>query len=148
MIGYWNKPELSAQTLRGGWLHSGDIGVVDEDGELFLRDRLKDMIISSGYNIYPKEVENALCEHQSVQSAAVIGVPDEIRGETIHAFVVLKPGQEASAQDMIAHCATIIGKHKLPRGVSFVAELPLTASGKIQRFALREMLGKPAKSPT
>ena len=147
MIGYWNKPELGEQALRGGWLHSGDIGVVDADGELFVRDRLKDMIISSGYNIYPKEVENALCEHRAVQSAAVIGVPDEIRGETVHAFVVLKPGEQASAHAMIEHCATIIGKHKLPRDVSFVSELPLTASGKIQRFALREMLAKPAKRP-
>jgi len=146
MIGYWNKPELSAQALRGGWLHSGDIGIVDEDGELFVRDRLKDMIISSGYNIYPKEVENALCEHQSVQSAAAIGVPDEIRGELVHAFVVLKPGIQASAEDLIAHCATIIGKHKLPRAISFVSELPLTASGKIQRFALREMLAKSAQA--
>lgn len=139
MIGYWNKPELTAQALRGGWLHSGDIGIVTEDGELSVRDRLKDMIISSGYNIYPKEVENALCEHPAVQSAAVIGVPDEIRGENVHAFVVLNPGQDASAQDLIGHCAGIIGKHKLPREVSFVRELPLTASGKIQRFALREM---------
>ncbi|HEY5291619.1 MAG TPA: AMP-binding protein [Burkholderiales bacterium] len=148
MIGYWNKPELSAQALRGGWLHSGDIGIVDEDGELFVRDRLKDMIISSGNNIYPKEVENALCEHTAVQSAAVIGVPDEIRGELVHAFVVLKPGAQASAQDLIAHCATIIGKHKLPRDISFVSELPLTASGKIQRFALRELLAKSARAAT
>lgn len=146
MIGYWNKPDLTAQALRGGWLHSGDIGVVDQDGELFLRDRLKDMIISSGYNIYPKEVENALCEHKAVQSAAVVGVPDEIRGETVHAFVVRKPGQEASAQELIAHCATIIGKHKLPRDISFVDELPLTASGKIQRYALREMLAKSSRN--
>ena len=144
MIGYWNKPELTAQALRGGWLHSGDIGVVDEDGELFVRDRLKDMIVSNGYNVYPKEVENALCEHPAVQSAAVIGVPDEIRGELVHAFVVLKPGAKAGAQELIGHCATLIGKHKLPRDVHFVAELPLTASGKIQRFALREMLAKPA----
>jgi long-chain acyl-CoA synthetase len=144
MIGYWNKPELSAQALRGGWLHSGDIGIVDEDGELYVRDRLKDIIISNGYNIYPKEVENALCEHQAVQSAAVIGVPDEIRGQLVHAFVVLKPGEQASAQPLIAHCAGIIGKHKLPRDISFVGELPLTASGKIQRFALREMLAKSA----
>ena len=148
MIGYWNKPELSAQMLRGGWLHSGDIGIVDEDGELFVRDRLKDVIISSGNNIYPKEIENALCEHKVVQSAAAIGVPDEIRGELVHAFVVLKPGKQASAQDLIAHCATIIGKHKLPRDISFVNELPLTASGKIQRFALREILAKFARADT
>lgn len=148
MIGYWNKPELSAQALRGGWLHSGDIGIVDDDGELFVRDRLKDIIISSGNNIYPKEVENALCEHKAVQSAAVIGVPDEIRGQLVHAFVVLKPGAQASAQELIAHCATIIGKHKLPRDISFVGELPLTASGKIQRFALRELLAKSARVAT
>lgn len=148
MIGYWNKPELSAQALRGGWLHSGDIGVIDEDGELFLRDRLKDIIISNGYNIYPKEVENALCEHKAVQSAAVIGIPDEIRGQLVHAFVVLKPGEQAGVQALIAHCATVIGKHKLPRDVSFVSELPLTASGKIQRFALREMLANSARAAT
>ena len=148
MTGYWNKPELTAQTLRGGWLHSGDIGIVDDEGELFVRDRLKDMIVSSGNNIYPKEVENALCEHQAVQSAATIGVPDAIRGELVHAFVVLKPGAQAGAPELIAHCATIIGKHKLPRDISFVSELPLTASGKIQRFALREMLAKSAKAAT
>ena len=148
MIGYWNKPELTAQTIRDGWLHSGDIGCVDEDGELFVRDRLKDMIISNGNNIYPKEVENALCEHKAVQTAAVIGVPDEIRGELVHAYVVLKPGEQVSAQDLIGHCATLIGKHKLPRDISFVRELPLNASGKIQRFALREMLGKTAKTAT
>ena len=139
MIGYWNKPELTAQTLRGGWLHSGDIGVIDEQGEIHVRDRLKDMIISSGNNIYPKEVENALCEHDAVQSAAVIGIADEIRGELVHAFVVLKSGAKASEQDLIAHCAGLIGRHKLPRAVTFVKELPLTASGKIQRYQLREM---------
>jgi long-chain acyl-CoA synthetase len=139
MIGYWNQPELTRQALRGGWLHSGDIGIVDERGEIHVRDRLKDMIISSGNNIYPKEVENALCEHDAVQSAAVIGIPDEIRGELVHAFVVLKSGAKANEQDLIAHCAGLIGRHKLPRAVSFVHELPLTASGKIQRYQLREM---------
>jgi len=139
MIGYWNQPEATERTLRGGWLHSGDIGTVDEDGELSVRDRLKDIIVSSGYNVYPKEVENALCEHEAVQSAAVIGVPDEVRGENVHAFVVLKPDRRASAPELIAHCAALIGKHKLPRDVSFVDQLPLTASGKIQRFELRAM---------
>lgn len=142
MIGYWNQPELTEQTLRDGWLHSGDIGTVDEDGELSVRDRLKDIIVSSGYNVYPKEVENALCEHEAVQSAAVIGVPDEVRGENIHAFVVLKPNRRASAPELIAYCASLIGKHKLPREVSFVNQLPLTASGKIQRFELRAMVSK------
>lgn len=139
MVGYWNKPELTAQALRGGWMHSGDIGVVDEHGEIHVQDRLKDMIISSGNNIYPKEVENALCEHDAVQSAAVIGIPDEIRGELVHAFVVLKSGAMVSENDLITHCGGLIGRHKLPRAVTFVGELPLTASGKIQRYQLREM---------
>jgi len=139
MIGYWNKPELTAQAMRGGWLHTGDIGVVDEDGEIHVLDRLKDMIISSGNNIYPKEVENALCEHNAVQSAAVIGIPDEIRGELVHAFVVLKTGEDVSEHELIVHCAGVIGRHKLPRAITFVDGLPLTASGKIQRFQLREM---------
>jgi acyl-CoA synthetase (AMP-forming)/AMP-acid ligase II len=142
MIGYWNQPELTARTLRGGWLHSGDIGTVDEDGEIYIRDRLKDMIVSNGNNIYPKEVENALCEHQAVQSAAVIGIPDELCGELVHAYVVLKPGARISAQDLIQHAGKFVGKHKLPRDISFVSELPLNPSGKIQRFALREMLEK------
>lgn len=140
MIRYWGKPEETARTLQGGWLHSGDIGIVDEEGEIHIRDRLKDVIISSGYNIYPKEVENALCEHSAVQSAAVIGIPDELRGETVHAFVVLKPGTHASGAELIEHCAIHIGRHKLPREVSFVRELPLTASGKIQRYRLRAMI--------
>jgi long-chain acyl-CoA synthetase len=139
MVGYWGKPEESARALRGGWLHSGDIGIVDEDGEIHIRDRLKDIIISSGYNIYPKEVENALCAHDAVQSAAVIGIPDEVRGETVHAFVVLKPGVQSTARELIEHCAGHIGRHKLPREVTFVGELPLTASGKIQRYRLREI---------
>lgn len=140
MVGYWNKPELTAQTLRGGWLHSGDIGIVDEDGHIYIRDRLKDMIVSSGNNVYPKEVENAVCEHPAVQSAAVIGIPDEIRGENVHAFVILKSGASATEQEIVNHCLTLIGRHKVPRGVTFIDELPLTASGKIQRFALREMI--------
>lgn len=140
MIGYWNKPELSERTLRDGWLHSGDIGIVDEDGHIHFRDRLKDMIVSSGNNVYPKEVENAVCEHPAVQSCAVIGIPDEIRGENVHAFVILKSGAKLTEADVVSHCSDLIGRHKLPRGVTFLDELPLTASGKIQRFQLREMV--------
>jgi long-chain acyl-CoA synthetase len=140
MAGYWNQPEKTAEAIREGWLHSGDIGVVDEDGHVYIRDRIKDMIVSNGFNVYPKEVENALCEHPQVQTAAVVGVPDEIRGELIHAFVVRKEGAQIQEQELLAHTATLVGKHKIPRGISFVTELPLTASGKIQRFALREQL--------
>jgi acyl-CoA synthetase (AMP-forming)/AMP-acid ligase II len=107
---------------------------------VYIRDRIKDMIVSNGFNVYPKEVENALCEHPQVQTAAVVGVPDEIRGEVIHAFVVRKEGVQVDEQALLAHIAGLVGKHKIPRGISFVTELPLTASGKIQRFALREQL--------
>jgi len=138
MIGYWNRPEQTAESLRNGWLHSGDIGIVDEDGHIFIRDRLKDMIVTNGYNVYPKEVENALAEHPAVQNVAVVGVPDEIRGEVIHAFAVLREGACVTEEALITHCATLIGKHKLPRKIHFTDNLPLTASGKIQRFALRE----------
>lgn len=144
MIEYWNKPEETAKALRKGWLHSGDIGTVDRDGYIYIRDRVKDLIISNGNNVYPKEVENALCEHAAVQSAAVIGVPDEIRGEIVQAFVVLKPGGAVAEPELIEHCARLIGRQKLPRGVTFIGELPLTASGKIQRFQLREMLKQSA----
>lgn len=138
MAGYWNRPEQTAESLRDGWLHSGDIGVVDADGHIFIRDRLKDMIVANGYNVYPKEVENALAEHPAVQNAAVVGVPDEIRGEVIHAFAVLREGASTTEEALIAHCAALIGKHKLPRRVHFTDNLPLTASGKIQRFVLRD----------
>jgi len=138
MIGYWNRPQQTAEALRDGWLHSGDIGIVDEDGHIYIRDRVKDMIVANGYNVYPKEVENALAEHPAVQSVAVVGLPDEIRGEVIHSFVVLREGQSVTAEALIAHCATLIGKHKLPRQIHFTDNLPLTASGKIQRFVLRD----------
>lgn len=139
MIGYWNQPELTAQTLRDGWLHSGDVGLVDEAGEIHIRDRIKDMIVSSGNNVYPKEVENAISEHPAVQSVAVIGVPDEIRGENIHAFIVPRAGHQISESEVIEHCTRLIARYKVPRAVFFLDELPLTASGKIKRFELREI---------
>ncbi len=139
MVGYWNQPELTAQTLRDGWLHSGDIGIVDERGEIHIRDRIKDIIVSSGNNVYPKEVENAIIEITAVQSVAVIGVPDEIRGENIHAFIVLRPGYQLDRETVIAHCTKMIARYKVPREVTFLEELPLTASGKIRRFELRAL---------
>ncbi len=137
MVGYWNQPELTARTIVEGWLHSGDVGVVDDEGQIYIQDRVKDMIVTGGENVYPKEVENALCDHAAVQAAAVVGVPDEIRGELIHAFVILRSGSTATQEELIEHCASLIGRHKLPKAISFVAEVPLTASGKIQRFQLR-----------
>lgn len=139
MIGYWNQPELTATTLRDGWLHSGDIGTMDEDGHLYILDRLKDMIVTSGNNVYPKEVEIVIFEHPAVQSVAVAGLPDEVRGETVHAFVVLRPGAAATAAELIEHCRRNLARFKVPRGITFVDEMPLTGSGKIRRFKLREL---------
>ena len=139
MIGYWNQPELTATTLRDGWLHSGDIGTMDEDGHLYILDRLKDMIVTSGNNVYPKEVETVIFEYPAVQSVAVAGLPDEVRGETVHAFVVLRPGAAATAAELIEHCRENLARFKVPRGITFVDEMPLTGSGKIRRFKLREL---------
>jgi len=139
MIGYWNQPELTATTLRDGWLHSGDIGTMDEDGHLYILDRLKDMIVTSGNNVYPKEVETVIFDHPAVQSVAVAGLPDEVRGETVHAFVVLRPGAAATAAELIEHCRGNLARFKVPRGITFVDEMPLTGSGKIRRFKLREL---------
>jgi len=146
MIGYWNQPELSAHTLRDGWLHSGDIGKMDEAGEIYILDRLKDMIVTSGNNVYPKEVEVVIFDHPAVQAVAVAGLPDEVRGEAVHAFVVLQPGASATAGEIIEHCRRNLARFKVPRGVTFVEDLPLTASGKIRRFKLRELAraGAPA----
>lgn len=141
MIGYWNQPELTARTLRGGWLHSGDIGKLDEAGNLYILDRLKDMIVTSGNNVYPKEVENVIFEHPAVQSVAVVGLPDEVRGENVHAFIVMRPGAAATAAEILEHCRGSLARFKVPRGVTFIDELPLTASGKIRRFKLRELAG-------
>jgi len=139
MLGYWKQPELTARTLRGGWLHSGDIGTIDEAGNLFILDRLKDMIVTSGNNVYPKEVENVIFDHPAVQSVAVVGLPDEVRGENVHAFVVLAPGARATEEAIVEHCRRNLALFKVPRGVTFIDELPLTGSGKIRRFKLREL---------
>ena len=139
MLGYWNQPELTATTLRGGWLHSGDIGTMDAAGHLSILDRLKDMIVTSGNNVYPKEVESVIFDHPAVQSAAVVGLPDEVRGENVHAFVVLAPGARATEEAILEHCRRNLARFKVPRSVAFIDELPLTGSGKIRRFKLREL---------
>jgi acyl-CoA synthetase (AMP-forming)/AMP-acid ligase II len=139
MLGYWNQPELTARTLRGGWLHSGDIGKIDAAGHLYVLDRLKDMIVTSGNNVYPKEVENVIFDHPGVQSVAVVGLPDEVRGETVHAFVVPAPGARLSEEALLEHCRRNLALFKVPRSVAFIDELPLTGSGKIRRFKLREL---------
>jgi long-chain acyl-CoA synthetase len=137
MAGYWGQPALTAETLRGGWLHSGDIGKVDASGNIHILDRLKDVIVTNGFNVYPKEVENVICELDAVQSAAVVGVPHPIRGEDICAFVVPKHGAALGEAEILAQCRDNIARFKVPRLVIVIDQLPLTANGKIRRFELR-----------
>jgi len=139
MVGYWNLPEATAKTIgRDGWLRTGDAGYMDEDGYVYVQDRIKDMIISGGENIYPAEVESAVCDHPDVAEAAVIGVPDDTWGETVKAIVVLKPGKQATASDIIAFTRTRIAAFKLPKTIDFINALPRNASGKILRRHLRD----------
>ena len=136
MKGYWNKPGETAKTIRDGWLHTGDIAIMDEDGYFRIVDRLKEMIISGGYNIYPREIEEVLYQHPAVLEAAAIGVPDSYRGESAKAFVVLKPGQTATADELIAFCKQNLAPYKVPRSIEFRDALPKTMIGKILRREL------------
>ncbi len=139
MKGYWNQPELTAETLRGGWMHTGDAGYMDEDGYLYIADRIKDMIISGGENVYSAEVENALYKHPDIAECAVVGIPHEKWGEAVHAVIVLKDGASLTAEDVIAHCRTLIAGYKCPKSVEFSAEpLPKSGPGKILKKAVRE----------
>jgi fatty-acyl-CoA synthase len=138
MKGYFDDPDATATAFRGGWFHSGDLGVWHPDGYVELRDRAKDVIISGGENISTIEVEQAVVRHPAVLEAAVVGVPDEQWGERPKAFVILKSGQEVSEEDLISHVQGLIARFKAPSAVEFVDELPKTSTGKIQKFALRE----------
>jgi long-chain acyl-CoA synthetase len=138
MKGYWNAPEASAETLRGGWLHTGDVGHLDADGYLYITDRKKDMIISGGANIYPRELEEVICAHPAVHEVAVIGVPDEKWGESVRAVVVLRPGARATEPEIVEHCRRHLASYKKPAAVEFLAELPKNAYGKILKRELRE----------
>ena len=131
MKGYWRRADATEEVMRGGWFHSGDMAQLDEDGYFFIVDRKKDMIIRGGYNVYPREIEEVLYEHPAVSEAAVIGVPDESLGEEIAAAVVLKRGQEASAEDIRAFVKDRVAAYKYPRRIWFLDELPKTATGKI-----------------
>ncbi len=135
--GYWRDPDATAKAFDGGWFHTGDIGVVDEDGYLFIVDRLKDLIVSGGENIAGSEVERVLYEHPAVLEVAVVGRPDDRWGEVPVAFVVLRPGESASADDLIAHCAGQLAKFKVPKDVSFLDALPRNPSGKVLKRELR-----------
>lgn len=135
--GYWNKPEESAGALHDGWLATGDIGVMNADGWLFLVDRKKDMINAAGYKVWPREVEDVLYTHPAVREAAVVGIPDEYRGENVKAVLSLKAGASITAEEIIAFCKQRMAAYKYPRVVEFLPELPKTATGKILRRELR-----------
>jgi long-chain acyl-CoA synthetase len=138
MKGYWNQPHETENVLRDGWLYTGDVGYMDERGYFYIVDRKKDMIIASGYNIYPREVEEVLYQHPKVQEAVVVGVPDEYRGETVKAFVVLKQGEQCTEEELDQFIRSRLAAYKVPRIYEFRAELPKTAVGKILRRALLE----------
>lgn len=138
MLGYWNNPVATAETLRNGWLHTGDIGRFDEDGYLFLLDRAKDIIISGGNNIYPREVEEVIALHPGVFNCVVLGIPHDYWGEAVHAIVMPEPGVEITEAEIIAHCAEYLAGYKKPKSVEIMAELPLSGYGKVQRRELRE----------
>ncbi|MBW0102295.1 long-chain fatty acid--CoA ligase [Pseudonocardia sp. KRD291] len=137
MLGYWNRPEETASALRGGWMHTGDGGYLDENGYLFVVDRIKDMIVSGGENVYSAEVENALARHRAVASCAVIGVPDEQWGERVHAVVVTASGSTVTSDEVREHCRELIAGYKCPRSVEFVDALPMSGAGKILKRELR-----------
>jgi len=137
MAGYWKNPEATTEALRGGWLHTGDMGYRDEDDLLYLVDRKNDMIISGGFNIYPREVEDVLYMYDAVLEAAVIGIPDAKWGETVKAFVVLKTGKTATEEEIITHCKTYLASYKKPTSVDFIPELPKNANGKILKKDLK-----------
>jgi acyl-CoA synthetase (AMP-forming)/AMP-acid ligase II len=138
MPGYWNDPEASAETLRNGWLHTGDIGMFDDAGYLFLLDRAKDTIITGGNNVYPREVEEVLVQHPAVATAVVLGIPHEYWGEAVHAVVVRNPGATATADELIQHCGNSLAGYKKPKSVEFVSELPVSSYGKVLRREVRE----------
>jgi acyl-CoA synthetase (AMP-forming)/AMP-acid ligase II len=137
MAGYWGKPDETAAAIRDGWLHTGDGAYMDDDGYVFIVDRLKDMIITGGENVYSTEVENALGRHHSVAACAVIGIPDERWGERVHAIVVLKPGAAATSVELREHTRRLIAAYKAPRSVEFVDDLPLSGAGKVLKRRLR-----------
>jgi long-chain acyl-CoA synthetase len=136
-LGYWNDPEATSKVLRDGWLHTGDVAIVDADGYLYLVDRSKDLIIVSGFNVYPAEVEDTITSHPSVHECAVVGVPHPTAGEAIKAYVVLEPGAAITAEELTAHCKSQVARYKCPSEIVFIAELPKGPSGKVLRRLLR-----------
>jgi acyl-CoA synthetase (AMP-forming)/AMP-acid ligase II len=142
MKGYWKNPEATAETLRGGWLHTGDLGIMDEKGYVYILDRAKDMIISGGENIYSREIEDVILKHPAVHEVAVIGVPDEKWGEAIKAFVALREGQKATEEEIINFCKEHLASYKKPKSVEFIDAIPKNPYGKVLKRDLREKYWK------
>jgi fatty-acyl-CoA synthase len=138
MRGYWNLPDATREALEGGWMHTGDAGILDEDGFLYIQDRVKDMIVSGGENIYPREIEDVLLRHEAIADAAAIGVPDDTWGEAVRAVVVLRAGATATAEDIIDFCRERLAGYKRPSSVEFIDALPRNPTGKILKRVLRE----------
>lgn len=139
MMGYYKKPEETACTLRDGWVYTGDIGFFDSDGYLSVVDRKKDMVIASGYNIYPVEIDNILFDHPKILEACAVGIPHEYRGETLKAFIVVNEGETITEEEVIAYCTERLAAYKVPKMIEFIDELPKTAVGKVLRRELRDM---------
>ncbi len=139
MKGYWNMPDETAEVLKGGWLRTGDIGYKDEDGYIFITERKKDLIIKAGENIFPREVEEVLMTHPKVAEAGVVGIKDEVYGEEIKAFVVLKPGEQAIEEEIIEHCKKQLTHFKTPKAVQFIDDLPKNLMGKVLKKELRKL---------
>ncbi|WP_435741671.1 class I adenylate-forming enzyme family protein [Nocardioides sp. SYSU DS0663] len=144
MLGYWKDPAQTARTVVDGWLHTGDVGRLDEDGYLYVVDRVKDLIIRGGFNVFPRDVEDALLEHGAVASAAVVGVPDEKSGEEVVAVVSLHPGAAATAEELVEFARARLAKYKYPREVHIVDAVPLTSVGKTDRKAVRTLVRRPS----
>ncbi|WP_139488697.1 long-chain-fatty-acid--CoA ligase [Brevibacillus dissolubilis] len=142
MKGYWNREEETKITVRDGWLYTGDLGRMDEDGYFYIVDRKKDLIIASGFNIYPREIEEVIYEHPAVQECIVLGIPDEYRGESVAAYVALKEVAAASEADLIEHCKKHLASFKVPRLIEIREQLPKSAVGKLLKRALRDELNK------
>ena len=140
MLGYHDDAAATAETVRDGWLHTGDVGHLDDDGYLWVVDRTKDVILRGGFNVYPRDVEDVLLAHPAVARAAVVGRPDEVLGEEVVAFVSLRPGRSATADELLAHCAASTARNKAPRELHLVEQVPLTSVGKTDRKAARELL--------
>jgi acyl-CoA synthetase (AMP-forming)/AMP-acid ligase II len=138
MPGYWNKPEETASALRGGWMHTGDGGYLDDGGYLYVVDRIKDMIVTGAENVYSAEVENAVASHPAVAQCAVIGVPDPYWGERVHAVVVLRPGATLTYEELRAHAKSLIAGYKAPRSLAVVRKLPVSGTGKVLKRELRQ----------